>query len=78
MWPKVQVRKEGADVKMTWRVLVAGVAAVMFVTGLAAAPAVAHPPPQPGPVPISAAMQTRVTLNFTGNGCEGCVISPEQ
>ena len=63
---------------MTWRVVAAGVAAVMVAVGLGAAPAVADSPPEPGPVPISAATQTRVTLNFTGNGCEGCVISPEQ
>ena len=50
----------------------------MVAVGLAAAPAVADSPPQPGPVPISAVTQTRVTLNFTGNGCEGCVISPGQ
>ena len=52
--------------------------AVLATVGLAAAPALAHPPPQPGPVPISAATQTLVTLNFTGNGCEGCVITPRQ
>ena len=52
--------------------------AVLATVGLAAAPALAHPPPQPGPVPISAATQTLVTLNFTGNGCEGCVIIPRQ
>ncbi len=55
-----------------------GIIAVLATVGLAAAPAVAHPPPQPGPVPISAATQTLVTLNFTGNGCEGCVITPRQ
>ena len=52
--------------------------AVLATVGLAAAPAVADSPPQPGPVPISAATQTLVTLNFTGNGCEGCVIIPRQ
>ena len=52
--------------------------AVLATVGLAAAPAVAHPPPQPGPAPISAATQTLVTLNFSGNGCEGCVITPRQ
>ena len=52
--------------------------AVLATVGLAAAPARADSPPQPGPAPISAATQTLVTLNFTGNGCEGCVISPEQ
>ena len=52
--------------------------AALATVGLAAAPAVAHPPPQPGPVSISAATQTLVTLNFTGNGCEGCVITPRQ
>ena len=72
------MHREGADVKVAWRVVAAGAAAVMVAVGLGAAPAFAHPPPQPGPVPISAATQTRVTLNFTGNGCEGCVISPEQ
>ena len=55
-----------------------GVIAVLATVGLAAAPAVADSPPQPGPVPISAATQTLVTLNFTGNGCEGCVITPRQ
>ena len=55
-----------------------GIIAVLATVGLAAAPALAHPPPQPGPVPISAATQTLVTLNFTGNGCEGCVITPRQ
>ena len=72
------MHREGAEVKVAWRVVAAGAAAVMVAVGLGVAPAVAHPPPQPGPVPISAATQTRVTLNFTGNGCEGCVISPEQ
>ena len=52
--------------------------AALATVGLAAAPAVAHPPPQPGPVSISAATQTLVTLNFTGNGCEGCGITPRQ
>ena len=55
-----------------------GVIAVLATVGLAAAPAVADSPPQPGPAPISAATQTLVTLNFTGNGCEGCVITPRQ
>ena len=55
-----------------------GIIAVLATVGLAAAPAVADSPPQPGPVPISAATQTLVTLNFTGNGCEGCVIIPVQ
>ena len=55
-----------------------GVIAVLATVGLAAAPAVADSPPQPGPAPISAATQTLVTLNFTGNGCEGCVIIPRQ
>ena len=55
-----------------------GVIAVLATVGLAAAPAVADSPPQPGPAPISAATQTLVTLNFTGNGCEGCVIWPRQ
>ena len=58
--------------------LTVGFIAVLATVGLAAAPALAHPPPQPGPVPISAATQTLVTLNFTGNGCEGCVITPVQ
>ena len=52
--------------------------AVLATVGLAAAPARADSPPQPGPVPISAVTQTLVTLNFTGNGCEGCVITPRQ
>ena len=72
------MHREGAYVKVAWRVVAAGAAAVMVAVGLAAAPALAHPPPQPGPVPISAATQTLVTLNFTGNGCEGCVIIPRQ
>ena len=55
-----------------------GIIAVLATVGLAAAPARADSPPQPGPVPISAATQTLVTLNFTGNGCEGCVIWPRQ
>ena len=55
-----------------------GIIAVLATVGLAAAPARADSPPQPGPVPISAATQTLVTLNFTGNGCEGCVIIPRQ
>ena len=55
-----------------------GFIAVLATVGLVAAPALAHPPPQPGPVPISAATQTLVTLNFTGNGCEGCLITPVQ
>ena len=59
-------------------VVAAGAAAVMVAVGLAAAPAIADSPPQPDPVPISAATQTLVTLNFTGNGCEGCVITPRQ
>ena len=50
----------------------------MVAVGLAAAPAIADSPPQPDPVPISAATQTLVTLNFTGNGCDGCVITPRQ
>ena len=62
----------------TRRVSAAGAAAVMVAVGLAAAPAIADSPPQPGPVPISAVTQTRVTLTFTGDGCKGCVISPEQ
>ena len=59
-------------------VLAAGAAAVMVAVGLAAAPAIADSPPQPDPVPISAVTQTRVTLTFTGNGCDGCVITPRQ
>ena len=59
-------------------VLAAGAAAVMVAVGLAAAPAIADSPPQPDPVPISAPTQTRVTLTFTGNGCDGCVITPRQ
>ena len=55
-----------------------GIIAVLATVGLAAAPARADSPPQPGPVPISAVTQTLVTLNFTGNGCEGCVITPRQ
>ncbi len=55
-----------------------GIIAVLATVGLATAPARADSPPQPGPVPISAATQTLVTLNFTGNGCEGCVITPVQ
>ena len=50
----------------------------MVAVGLAAAPAIADSPPQPDPVPISAPTQTRVTLTFTGNGCDGCVITPRQ
>ncbi|MCH1448367.1 MAG: hypothetical protein L7U42_06685 [Candidatus Nanopelagicales bacterium] len=59
-------------------VVAAGAAAVMVAVGLAAAPAIADSPPQPDPVPISAVTQTRVTLTFTGNGCKGCVITPQQ
>ena len=59
-------------------VVAAGAAALMVAVGLAAAPAIADSPPQPGPVPISAVTQTRVTLTFTGNGCKGCVITPQQ
>lgn len=59
-------------------VVAAGAAALMVAVGLAAAPAIADSPPQPDPVPISAVTQTRVTLTFTGNGCKGCVITPQQ
>lgn len=66
------------DMGRTRGVLAAGAAAVMVAVGLAAAPAIADSPPQPDPVPISAVTQTRVTLTFTGNGCKGCVITPQQ
>ena len=56
----------------------ASVIAVLATLGLGAAPAVADSPPEPEPVPVSAETQTLVTLNFTGNGCEGCVITPRQ
>ena len=51
---------------MTRRVLAAGAAAVMVAIGLTAAPATAD------------STHTLVTLNFTGNGCDGCVITPRQ
>jgi len=51
---------------MTRRVLAAGAAAVMVAIGLTAVPATAD------------STHTLVTLNFTGNGCDGCVITPRQ
>ena len=50
----------------TQRVLAAGAAAVMVAIGLTAVPATAD------------STHTLVTLNFTGNGCDGCVITPRQ
>ncbi len=50
----------------TRRVLAAGAAAIMVAIGLMAVPATAD------------ATHTLVTLNFTGNGCDACVITPRQ
>ena len=47
-------------------VVAAGAAAVMVAIGLTAVPATAD------------STHTLVTLNFTGNGCDGCVITPRQ
>ena len=49
---------------------------MMAAIGLMAVPATADSPPDP--VPISASTHTLVTLNFTGNGCVGCLVSPQQ
>ena len=49
---------------------------MMAAIGLTALPATADSPPDP--VPISAPTHTLVTLNFTGNGCVGCFVRPQQ
>ena len=49
---------------------------MMAAIGLTAVPATADSPPDP--VPISAPTHTLVTLNFTGNGCVGCFVRPQQ
>jgi len=60
------------------KVMTIGSAAVFAAAGLTSAPALADSQPLLAPVPISSVTQTRVTLEFTGNGCVGCVVTPIQ
>lgn len=64
--------------KRSRRTVRTAVVAVVLGLGFTCGSAVADSHSAPEAVPISAATQTVVTLNFTGNGCNGCTITPAQ
>lgn len=45
---------------------------------LSISPSLADSDSTPQAAPISVATETQVTVNFTGNGCDGCIITPTQ
>lgn len=63
--------------RMKRRIVVCSTA-LLAVVGMVGSPALAESKPLSGLAQTTSEAQTRVTLEFTGNGCVGCVVTPTQ